>query len=115
MDVYCGVMNKYIRREECGVRVIRVTGNKRWSREKLSVVCIALILYLSIRHSSDQGLPLVAGHNFYRPIRRRVCENTSIFMSVKFVCTVRFPSLVQRGRSLVVFKLQGKDNEEAVE
>jgi hypothetical protein len=44
------------------VRVVG-TGIKELSRQKLSVVCTAL-MYLRIRHSSDQGLPPVAGHNF---------------------------------------------------
>ena len=41
-----------------GVSVIEITGRKRWSRRGLSFVCIAVVC-ISLRHSSDQGLPLL--------------------------------------------------------
>jgi len=41
-----------------GVSLIEVTGTKRWSRRGLSLVCIAVVC-ISVRHSSDQGLPLL--------------------------------------------------------
>ena len=41
-----------------GVSVIEITGRKRWSRRSLSLVCIAVVC-ISVRHSSDQGLPLL--------------------------------------------------------
>jgi len=41
-----------------GISVIEITGRKRWSRRGLSLVCIAVVC-ISVRHSSDQGLPLL--------------------------------------------------------
>ena len=57
----CGVLNKYIFQEELmmsGASVIEITGSKRQNRRCLSLVCIAVVC-ISIRHSSDQGLPLL--------------------------------------------------------
>lgn len=61
-------------------------------------VCIAMAC-LSLWTFSRSAVTPVAGHNFYRHNHGRVCENTPIFMSTKFVLTVRFP-IRSKSRSL---------------